>query len=388
MKKTIATKRIKRWQRLDRLVLGVPPAVFLYISIGEGRLLWENILKEPSWNVIAATFAILAFSTAIISLPVVLIWRAIIHSVKNTIVRNATFPTDDGFDYYREKLTGIHPTTISLLMDLQIETEKDLAALLLHYVKIGAISMEDGVVRVLNQECSSLHPSDRTLLSLIDQGRAQAANLGEWNQQVIKEAVESGNLKYRGIQQNIHSISQSCIRGCFSGCLIPILLFLGIGIGSIAIRDSGWTDTMESIIAAAPQTFGAEQINYCLSSPDIVVFTALASLLILSFLAMILLPVASVLRIVMTASQTNMRLKRTEAGELLTAQISGIKNFIRDFSNLSEAEKEQLILWDDFLIYAVVLEENERIIEDIFSMRNLRYGDYTHFKNWEEHRNG
>lgn len=75
-------------------------------------------------------------------------------------------------------------------------------------------------------------------------------------------------------------------------------------------------------------------------------------------------------------------------GELLTAQISGIKNFIRDFSNLSEAEKEQLILWDDFLIYAVVLEENERIIEDIFSMRNLRYGDYTHFKNWEEHRNG
>lgn len=31
--------------------------------------------------------------------------------------------------------------------------------------------------------------------------------------------------------------------------------------------------------------------------------------------------------------------------------------------------------------------ENERIIEDIFSMRNLRYRDYTHFKNWEEHRN-
>lgn len=42
---------------------------------------------------------------------------------------------------------------------------------------------------------------------------------------------------------------------------------------------------------------------------------------------------------------------------------------------MSEAEKEQLIFWDDFLIYAVVLEENERIIEDVFNRKNLRYRD-------------
>ena len=36
-----------------------------------------------------------------------------------------------------------------------------------------------------------------------------------------------------------------------------------------------------------------------------------------------------------------------------------MKNFIHDYSNLSEAEKDSLVLWDDYLIYAVVLEEKE-----------------------------
>ena len=37
--------------------------------------------------------------------------------------------------------------------------------------------------------------------------------------------------------------------------------------------------------------------------------------------------------------------------------------------NLSEADKSQLALWDDYLIYAVVLEENEQIVADIRKMR-------------------
>ena len=49
--------------------------------------------------------------------------------------------------------------------------------------------------------------------------------------------------------------------------------------------------------------------------------------------------------------------------------VYGMKNFIHDYSNLSEADKSQLALWDDYLIYAVVLEENEQIVADIRKMR-------------------
>lgn len=380
MKKIIVTKQIKRWQRLDRLRLGVPLIVFFFLSIGnEGQLLWEIILNEKNLGVKIAVLFLLALAAATVSFPLMLLWKAISHTAKKAAMQNATFRTDEDFDYYREKLTGIPPTTISLLMDLQIEVKKDVSAMLLKYVKMGAVSIEGGTVHVLNQELSGLCTSDRTLLALLAQGQIQNANLSVWKQQVMAEAVESGNLKYRGARQNVQSASRSCFTGCLSGCLLPILVFLGIGLGGMALEKSGWMANLEVFLAAAPQSFGVEQINYLFSSPDMVIGIALAALIVLAFLAIFLLPIAAVLRTVLSISNAIKWLKRTEAGELLTAQISGMKNFIHDFSNLSEAEKEQLVLWDDFLIYAVVLEENERIIEDIFSMRNLRYQDFTLF---------
>ncbi len=381
MKRTIATKQIKRWQKLDRLVFFVPPLLFIFLSIGkDGRLIWNIIRSERDFGVTAAALLLLALAAAVTSLPVILIWRAISHTVRKAAIRNATFRTDEDFDYYREKLTGIPPTTISLLMDLRIETKKDMSALLLKYVKMGAVSMECGEIRVLNQELPGLLPSDRTLLSLIAQGQAQPANLGAWKRQVTAEAVESGYLKYRGAGQNINSVSRTCLTGCLGGCLVPILIFLGMGIAAVALENSSLMDRIERFTAAAPQSFGTEQLNYVLSSPDMVIAVALTAFFVLSFLAVFLLPVAAVLRMVLSASNAVVSVKRTETGELLTAQISGIKNFLRDFSNLSEAEKEQLVLWDDFLIYAVVLEENERIIEDIFSMKNVRYQDFIRFE--------
>lgn len=380
MKKTIATKKIKRWQKLDRLALLAPLILFLFLSIGkEGRLLWGIVLRERNFVVTIAVLLLLALAAVVASLPVVLIWRAVSHTMKKAAIQNATFQADEDLDYYREKLTGVPPVTISLLMDLQIEAKKDIAALLLKYTKMGAVSMMDGTVHVQNQELPGLLPSDRELLALIAGGQAQPANLGAWRRQAITEAVESGNLKYRDARQNIHSASRSCLTGCFGGCLLPVLIFLGMGITAVVINNSGWLEKIEGFLAAAPQSFGMRQMEYLLSSPDMVIVIALTAFFVLSFLAMFLLPIAAVLRTALSISSTGILLKRTEAGEILTAQISGLKNFIRDFSNLAEVEKEQLVLWDDFLIYAVVLEENERIIEDIFRLRNLKYRDFILF---------
>ena len=377
MKKTIATKQIKRWQKLDRLAFLVPPLLFLFLSFGkDGLLLWGIVLRERNIGVTIAALLLLALAAVVTSLPIILIWRAVSHTMKKAAIRNATFRADEDFAYYREKLTGIPPTTISLLMDLQIETKKDMAALLLKYTKLGAVTMKDGTVHVQSQELPGLLPSDRMLLALIAGGQAQPVNLGKWKQQAITEAVESGNLKYRSARQNVHSASRSCLTGCLGGCLLPVLIFLGMGITAVAINNSGWLERIEGFLAAAPQSFGMRQMEYLLSSPDMVIATALTAFFVLSFLAMFLLPIAAVLRTALSVSGTGIWLKRTEAGEILTAQISGLKNFIRDFSNLAEAEKEQLILWDDFLIYAVVLEENERIIEDIFRLKNLKYRDF------------
>lgn len=377
MKKTLPTKQIKRWQKIDRLAFLVPVIIFLWLSVqGTGRQLWDTVQRERHIGVAAAAILILSLSTGIVALPVILLWRAISRTAKNAVIKKATFHTEEDFDYYREKLTGISPATISLLMDLQIEMKKDVTALLLKYVKMGAVSMEGGCIHVLDQELPGLMPSDKTLLSLIMQGRAQPANLEVWKKQVIEEAIKSGNLRQRGAGQKINSVASPCFTCCLSGCLLPFLLFIGMCIGAVIMVKSGLADTVDDFINSAPDLFGIEMINYFMASPDMVVAFGLAILIISPVFIMFWLPAAALFRTILVVSFGISGLNRTEAGEVLTAQIAGMKNFIRDFSNLSEAEKEQIILWDDFLIYAVVLEENERIIEDIFKMKNLQYRDF------------
>ena len=69
----------------------------------------------------------------------------------------------------------------------------------------------------------------------------------------------------------------------------------------------------------------------------------------------------------------NDKYERTSEGKVLVEQIGGMKNFIHDFSNLSKSEKEEVVLWNDFIIYAILLEENEKIIHEIFKLKKVDF---------------
>lgn len=61
-----------------------------------------------------------------------------------------------------------------------------------------------------------------------------------------------------------------------------------------------------------------------------------------------------------------------------------VQNFIHDFGNLKEYDKEQIVTWEDFLIYAIFLEENNKISEDIaklFENKNTNK-DFTSISNF------
>ena len=48
-----------------------------------------------------------------------------------------------------------------------------------------------------------------------------------------------------------------------------------------------------------------------------------------------------------------------------------MQRFIHEFSLLSEREKKDIELWEDFLVYAVVLEENRNIVKEILAYNNI-----------------
>lgn len=54
---------------------------------------------------------------------------------------------------------------------------------------------------------------------------------------------------------------------------------------------------------------------------------------------------------------------RTELGEMVNVKLEGLKNYIKGYSLLKE--KEQLKLWDEYLIYSVMFSENTKVLYDV-----------------------
>ena len=51
----------------------------------------------------------------------------------------------------------------------------------------------------------------------------------------------------------------------------------------------------------------------------------------------------------------------TTEGKLASYKLQGIKNYIHDFTLLGEKEYKEITLWDNYLIYAIMLGENKKI---------------------------
>lgn len=54
---------------------------------------------------------------------------------------------------------------------------------------------------------------------------------------------------------------------------------------------------------------------------------------------------------------------RTEKGNELNKRIEGLKNYLKDYTLLSEQEKEAMVIWEDYLVYSILFNQNKKIIE-------------------------
>ena len=48
----------------------------------------------------------------------------------------------------------------------------------------------------------------------------------------------------------------------------------------------------------------------------------------------------------------------------LLEKLEGLKKYLEDFSSLENKSEEELILWEDYLIYSVIFNQNEKIIKE------------------------
>lgn len=303
---------------------------------------------------------------------------------KRILKQNTKYEVIENIDYFRERFNNITPSEISLLTDLEMETKKDLSASVLNLYNKRLISFDDKKRIVINNnaETDNLKESDKYLYGLLLNNNLNPVSIKEWKDISIKEAIEDGYIKEKNRNK----------RYGFNDSIMTIIKWVGVmflaGIigGGYLVTPVGQKlmHNMEEyekitkdikdqqiIIDMINEDEDFKQLTYDIyvgSAPVAIVGT----FAVIALFALFAMPFyLRARKITYYFIDANDKFERTNEGKILVEQIVGMKNFIHDFSNLSAEQKESVVLWNDFIIYAILLEENEKIINEIFKTKKL-----------------
>ncbi|MGG5317783.1 DUF2207 family protein [Enterococcus sp. AZ072] len=361
------TSKIVRWQRLERRIWLLPVGVGCYFLIyllftSSGQKMIQPIALPKDWLIVLGLFLFYLCLSLVLILPLMILFKWFVHTGKKKALENAAIPVLTYLPYFRETFPQLTPAMISLLTDLELEVEKDVAASLLFYQFLEVVTIDDqGNIRLLTLEHPQLQGSDRILLKKLVQGKIDKETLNRWEKQATQEAIDAGYIK-----SSLPSVEKKLSSGVFSGCLLPSILLVSIGLAARESFISTKLIEFQELISHAPEENVALMLLFFSDPQKLGLLGLILGLGLMAFLAFFL-PVGTIIQCSIKKKNQN-KYVRTLKGEALTEQLYGMKRFLHDFSELSYAQKEQLILWEEFLIYAVVLEENQQIVDELTAL--------------------
>ncbi|MGN0342715.1 MAG: DUF2207 family protein [Roseburia sp.] len=443
-KKTFELSSITKYNQAERKLWIIPLACLIFTAISTGESAVAAMREYPGGMAVVGTGVWLCFGTILLAGIPYLIGKTRITIKRKIAIQNCTITSMQDFDYYRDKLTGLSPAIISILSDLEIEQEKDVAASILQYENLGLLVEDaDHTYHVTEKyaDCSELNESDRYLIEHLVAGDFDWEDDTRWKELVMKEAFSEGYLT-KGVMQ--HRI----VYGSKGRYFVKALLILGwiCWFLSASFRNA----ELQTLFDMVPNTSIEEQVDFVLGQPKLLLGCAemlglfvllmiaicydpkthkkmpscnkkmLAVLFVYLGLVVLSLPAMLSFQQILDSDETNIveqvviwcsqpkgmincfivmamflftmwmiayvvvllspvgaelsksfmnQTKRTAYGNQMAECVYGMKNFIHDYSNLSEADKRQVILWEDYLVYAVVLEENKDIVNEISKTR-------------------
>ena len=302
---------------------------------------------------------------------------------KRILKQNTKYEVIENIDYFRERFEGITPPEISLLTDLEIETKKDLAASILNLYNKKLVSFNDKKEIVIDKDVSidNIRESDKLLYSFLLNNNLNMISIKEWKKVATNEAISDGYIVEKGKKQGFFSSAVSTIvkwlgvlflsaiiGGCYLVTPVGQKLMDNMDKYEVITKD---IEDQQVIIDMIKNDKEFKQLTYDIYVESIPV-AVVGTFAVVALFALFSMPFYLRARaITYHFVDANDKYDRTSEGKVLVEQIVGMKNFIHDFSNLSQSQKEEVVLWNDFIIYAILLEENEKIIKEILKVKKM-----------------
>lgn len=222
--------------------------------------------------------------------------------------------------YYRDIISEYSPAVLSFIDDFESNTPKDRVAALLNLKLKKYVDVKNGKIEVLNKDFSKLTESERYLLE------NEEFNDFEFESKVKQEAIKSGLITPRKIDLKKYVI----------GIVVAIILPY---IGGITLF----------------QTINGSGIASRISFIPVIIFC-----ICIFFSFFLILYNLNCITIFLRYGYL-----RTKKGREVNKKLKGLKKYLKDFSNLNEKCFNDVILWEDYLIYSVIFEQNKKIISEI-----------------------
>lgn len=242
-------------------------------------------------------------------------------------------------DYYREILKQYTPAELSYIDDYKVEIPREIVAIILNLKLKNKIEISGNEIKVIDSNLENLRKTEKYVLQNIVDGKVKIGNSGYIESYAQDEAIEDELVEKNSERKGKERVKKMIIKIL----LIEILLFL-------------------SFIFICSNT---EKIN-ALNNNTIVIAIYLLILGISFFTIPIIMFVYPLMQI--------NSYSRTEEGEEINKKIEGLKQYMKDYSLLKEKEQNELVLWEEYLIYSVIFGlNNTKITEDISKMIEIEF---------------
>ena len=367
--KKVKSKKEKKWIICDVIFLIICFIITMHNSSNKDIELVIEALKGN--NIFVVLYIIYLFIMSFVfevffkCFWLIVIYLAVRISRMKVIKENNKYEVIDNIEYYRDRFKRITPAEISMISDLEIETKKDISATILDMYQRQILDFEENNI-IIKDETKANRDSEKELLEMIKENNFTMSSTEHWKKTCIEEAKKDGYILEKKKDSKGPNFSKNTKTVNVAAKIFIISMLIGVVYVMLPqsqstlnkLNNMGSTDVSNDIIIK----------NLIDASPLIIT----ESFTIYSLLILILTPFYRwVRKIFYKTIEVDDRYERTKEGNRLAEQIIGIKNYLHDFSNLKEKEKESIVLWEDFLIYAVVLEENELVRKDIYQYKNV-----------------
>lgn len=378
--------KLKKWTSIlfNILLLAIS---FLYIILC-------FVLNSEPFNFNITNFTDYFIYSAVIFIFSPFLWIVLYYYCKKLfritrVHKNAKIKSNKNYEYYRDDLDKISPSVLMFTEMMEIDTKKSISATILKLKLTGYIKEVNNELRCTDKKDDELLETEKMIL--------QSIKSNFFDEKTYKQLVEKETLDFKYIRKNNAGKFVKILK-ILATILMPIIIIISSikfdnyvfeyyeiyildNVRYLKIKDEKEIDKLynneiidindyyhsEGIVGDKTDVFysydliRADKYEYSIVRKKAI----LDALVPLSILISIIMVFVSIYMVIEQIIYFNKNYIRTIKGNELLNKAYALKNYLKDYSLIKNRTEEELALWEYYLVYAVILDVNVKIKDEI-----------------------